>query len=295
MQVMQHFSTRAGALWLGLFTLISGVPLVLFDGVFQGLALTLLYASVNILLAAFALATRRAQLARAENQATAQALQAANQELRARAAQLEQLAVVRARHSLARDLHDSVTQTIFSLTLTTQSALLLQERDPAGLRAQLDRMEELAQGALAEMHQLISELRPEPAAAGGLEATLRRHLAERHLPQGLSVSLEVEGGQALSPAEEQGLFRIAQEALNNIVKHAQASQACLRLHLAEPLWMEIEDQGQGFEAPAAPRAGGGVGLASMRERALEIGWTLQLTTAPGAGTRVRVEKQTGGE
>jgi len=139
------------------------------------------------------------------------------------------------------------------------------------------------------MRVLISELRPEKVAEGGLVAALRRHLADRHLPESLAVSLEVEGDQPLTSAEEQGLFRIVQEALNNIVKHAQASEAHIRLHLIEPLWLEIEDQGQGFDSERA-RDSGHVGLASMGERAAEIGWNLHIITAPGAGTRIRVEK-----
>jgi signal transduction histidine kinase len=139
------------------------------------------------------------------------------------------------------------------------------------------------------MRVLISELRPEKVTEGGLAAALRRHLADRHVPESLAVSLEVEGDQPLSSAEEQGLFRIAQEALNNIVKHAQASEACIRLHLIEPLWMEIEDQGQGFDLVQV-RNSGRVGLTSMGERAAEIGWNLRIFTAPGAGTRIRVEK-----
>jgi signal transduction histidine kinase len=139
------------------------------------------------------------------------------------------------------------------------------------------------------MRVLISELRPEKVAEGGLVAALHRHLADRHWPESLAVSLEVEGDQPLNLAEEQGLFRIAQEALNNIVKHAQASQAHIRLHLIEPLWLEIEDQGQGFDSERA-RDSGHVGLASMSERAAEIGWNLRIITAPGAGTRIRVDK-----
>jgi signal transduction histidine kinase len=188
-------------------------------------------------------------------------------------------------------LHDSVTQTIFSMTLTTQSALLLLERDPGRVGAQLERLSQLAQNALSEMRVLISRLRPEKIAEGGLVAALRQHLADRHFPENLSIALQVEGDPLarLAPAEEQSLFRIAQEALNNIVKHAQASQARIRLHLAEPFWMEIEDQGQGFDLQRA-RNSGRVGLVSMHERAAEIGWKLQVITAPGAGTRIRVEK-----
>jgi len=289
MQIMQRISSRPGAVWIGLFTPLMTLPLVKTYGVAKGTAFALIYTAANAILASFAWATRRAQAASAQNQALAQELRAANRQLQDYAAQHEQLAVARERHRLARELHDSVTQTIFSMTLTTQSAALLLERNPGRVGAQLDRLSELAHNALSEMRALISELRPETIAEGGLIAALRRHLADCHMPENLAVSLEVEGDQSFAPAEEQGLFRIAQEALNNIVKHAQASQAHIRLHLAEPFWMEIEDQGQGFDLREA-RSSDRVGLASMAERAAEIGWRLQIITSPGAGTRVRVEK-----
>jgi signal transduction histidine kinase len=293
MQVMQRLQPRQGALVIGLFAPLTAAPLVKTYGASQALIFALIHTALNAFLAVYALATRRAQAARAQNQGLMQQLQEANRQLQAYSEQLERLAVTRERHRLARELHDSVTQTIFSMTLTTQSAVLLLDRDPSRLTAQLDRLTQLAQGALSEMHVLISELRPEKVAEGGLAAALRRHLADRPLPENLSVSLEVEGDPLarLPPAEEQGLFRITQEALNNIVKHAQASQACIRLHLAKPpWWIEISDQGQGFDLQQAHN-GGRVGLVSMRERAAEIGWDLQITTSPGAGTRIRVDKR----
>jgi signal transduction histidine kinase len=85
------------------------------------------------------------------------------------------------------------------------------------------------------------------------------------------------------------LFHIAQEALNNVLKHAGTSQARVRLHLREPFWMEIEDHGRGFDLQYTQRSGH-VGLVSMREWAVEIGWALQIETFPSAGTRVRVQK-----
>jgi signal transduction histidine kinase len=176
------------------------------------------------------------------------------------------------------------------MTLTTQSALLLLERDLNRVGAQLERLNQLAQGALVEMHTLISELRPEQIVGGGLVAALRQHLNSRQFPDGLSVALEVEGDLVLPFIEEQGLFRIMQEALNNIVKHARASQASLRLHMAEPYWIEIGDDGQGFDSQQAQGAGR-VGLASMRERAAEIGWILHIQSTPGEGTHIRVEKK----
>lgn len=297
MQVMQRFTLRSGALWLGSFTLLMALPLVINDGLSEGIALTLVYTAVSVFLGSYALATQRAQTARARAQALAQELQETNHQLQAYSTRLEQSAVTRERHHLARELHDSVTQTVFSMTLTTQSALLLLDRDPGRVGAQLDRLNDLAHSALSELRMLISELRPEKVAAGGLATALRQHLTERHLPESLAVSLEIEGNHPLGPAEELGLFRIAQEALNNIVKHAQASRAQIRLHLAEPFWMEIEDQGQGFNLQQARddgRAGGQVGLVSMGERAAEMGWSLQVITSPGVGTRIRVEKPSGG-
>jgi signal transduction histidine kinase len=290
MQAMQRLNPKPGALWIGLFTPLTALLLLKPYGAFQAIALAVIYTALNIFVASYALATRRAQAARAQNQALALELQEANRKLQAYSKQLEQLAVTRERHRLARELHDSVTQTIFSMTLTTQSALLLLDRDPRQVSAQLDRLHQLSQSALAEMRVLISELRPEKVTEGGLVAALRRHLADHRVSESLAVTLEVEGDQSLSSAEEQGLFRIAQEALNNIVKHAQASEACIRLHLTGPLWwMEIEDRGQGFDLERA-RSSGHVGLSSMRERAAEIGWNLRIITTPGAGTRIRVEK-----
>ena len=293
MQVMQRLQPRQGALVIGLFAPLTAAPLVKTYGASQAFIFALIHTALNAFLAVYALATRRAQAARVQNQSLVQELQGINRQLQAYSKQLERLAVTRERHRLARELHDSVTQTIFSMTLTTQSAMLLLDRDPGRVGAQFDRLTQLAKSALSEMHMLISELRPEKVAEGGLIAALRRHLADRPLPENLLVSLEVEGDPLarLTPAAEQGLFRIAQEALNNIVKHARASQACIRLHLAEPpWWIEIDDNGQGFDLRQA-RNGSRVGLVSMRERAAEIGWDLQITTSPGVGTCVRVEKK----
>jgi signal transduction histidine kinase len=290
MQIMRRFSPKVGAIWIGLFALLTALSLARLYGAPQALTFALIYTAVNTFLAYYSLTAYHARAARAQNLALGQELQATNRQLQTYAKQIEQMTVVQERHRLARELHDSVTQTIFSMTLTTQSALVLMERDPGRLRSQLDRLTQLAQSALAEMRVLISELRPAKVAEGGLAAALRRHLADRWRLETLSVSLEVEGNGRLAPAEEQGLFRIAQEALNNIVKHAQASQACIRLHLVEPFWMEIQDQGRGFDLSQAQNSGR-VGLASMRERAEEIKWNLQITTSPGAGTCIRAEKE----
>lgn len=295
MQAMRRFPPQQGARWIALFALLLLWPLTRTYGLWQGLAYTLIYSAGSALFASYALAIQAAQAAHAANRDLLTRLEDANRQLQRYAAQQERAAVTRQRAALARDLHDSVTQTIFSMTLTAQSALLLLERQPERVSSQLDRLHDLAQSALAAMRTLVSELRPPPLAAG-LAAALRQHAAQRQVTDNLTVELEVLGepGAHLSPAEEQGLLRIAQEALNNVVKHAGVAQACIRLHLVEPLWMEITDRGQGFAAEQTG-PGRGLGLVGMRERAAEIGWRLTVDSAPGGGARIRVEKaETGG-
>jgi signal transduction histidine kinase len=288
MQVMLRLSSGIWVVWISLCALATTLLLLKSYGG-QAYALVLIYTAGSLFYGFYAKATRQAQITRVENLTLAGELQEANQKLQAYSAQMEQLVIARERNRLARDLHDSVTQTVFSMTLTTQSALLLLEREPARVGAQLDRLSQLTRNALSEMQLLISELKPEEAKGEGLVADLKRYLVGGHFPEDLSIGLEVQGEQTLGQAEEQSLFRIVQEALNNVVKHAQTRKAQVRLHLIEPMWIEIEDQGRGFDLGQA-QSGGRLGLHSMRERATEIGWNLQIRTSPSTGTCVRVEK-----
>jgi len=290
MQVMQGLNSKVGAVWIGVFFILFGYPIIRFEGVREGVIRVLLFGSVIIFLSAYSWATSRAQEAYTQNESLMHQLQAANLELESHSNTLKQLGVAHERQRLRRELHDSVTQTIFSMTLTSQSALLLIERDPSRVGAQLERLNQLAQSALTEMHILISELRPEQQTGSGLLAEIRQDLERRHIPEGLSVSLDVEGDQGLSEKEDQGLFRITQEALNNVVKHAHATNSCIHLHRGEPFWIEIEDNGHGFNLEQA-QGSGRLGLASMRERADEINWNLTIQSSPEAGTHIRVEKK----
>jgi signal transduction histidine kinase len=290
MQVMQRLSSKIWIWggWIGLCALATTLLLLESNGN-QAFALVLIYTAGNVFYGFYAKATRQAQITHAENLALARELKEANQKLQAYSAQMEQLVVARERNRLARDLHDSVTQTVFSMNLTTQSALLLLEREPAKVGFQLERLSQLARNALSEMQLLISELKPEETRSVSLVGKLKRYLAGGHFPEDLSIDLEVQGELHLGQAEEQSLFHIVQEALNNIVKHAQTCKAQVRLHMTEPMWIEIEDQGQGFDLEHVQNSGR-LGLHSMRERATEIGWDLQIRTSPGVGTCVRVEK-----
>lgn len=290
MQAVQELTPRFGWACIGLGFILTFMTLLGTSGPFQALALAAGVTAFSVFAAAFLLASRRAQKAQEENQSLANELQGANRHLQALVKQQEQLAGMHERQLLARELHDSITQTIFSMNLTTQSALLLLERNPVGVAEQLDRLDQLARNALSEIQLLIFRLIPENATPGGLEAALRKHLADRLRLENLEVVMQVEGDRPLDPREEQNLFHIAQEALNNIVKHAGVNQAAIRLNLEGLPCLEIEDRGSGFDYRQA-KENGQLGLAGMRERAAEIGWTLRVDSGLGQGTRIRVFKE----
>jgi len=288
MQVVRNHTPRVTAFGIGLSALMNFFGLLQPVGVIQALALTMIYAAINIFLVATIASANRAVIIQERQRALADELLEKNRTLENYSNTVQQLAAGRERQRLARELHDSVAQTIFSMTLATQSARFLEHRDRQQLRSQLDRLDHLVQSALSEMQILITQLAPETQGGSFLD-TLRRHLAERKQSDNLSVTLEIEGCQTLTSSEEASLFRIAQEAMNNVVKHARTATATLRLHLDDPLWMEVEDRGVGFN-PEQARGGERIGLAGMRERAVEIGWELNIRSAIGQGTRIRVRK-----
>jgi len=296
MQALQRFG-RLGALWLVAFT-----PLMLFAflgdyKLAQAVTLTLVYTAVNVILGLYAFAARRAEQARNRNRAVGQELELANAELAEYVEHVESLAVAEERHRVARELHDSVTQTIFSMTLAGQSAAILLPREPTKADEQLERLRQLAESALAEMRLLVSELKPDAIGGGSLVEAIRRDV-DRRQSDGLSVMFDVQEApfepdtKPLSAAEETALARIAREALNNVVKHAGTSEATILLRLGGRPTLEIRDQGRGFEPLGAP-GGSGMGLKSMSERAAEIGWVFEMQSTPGQGTRVVVQRLVG--
>jgi signal transduction histidine kinase len=204
--------------------------------------------------------------------------------------QTREYAVVEERNRLARELHDSVTQSLFSVTLLSEAALNLLDRDPAKARERLERASELAQGALAEMRALIFQLRPMTLQEEGLLSALKKHLNAVHSRDGHVVELQVTGSARRLPAPvEEASFRIIQESLNNVIKHAESERARVELDFgAECLRVSVIDTGVGFD-PAARRQTGKLGMVSMRERAEAAGGTLRVESAPGQGTKVRAE------
>ena len=204
--------------------------------------------------------------------------------------QTREYAVVEERNRLARELHDSVTQSLFSVTLLAEAALSLLDRDASKARERLERANELAQGALTEMRALIFQLRPMTLQEEGLLSAVKKHLAALHSRHGRVVQLRVTGDVRRLPADiEEAAFGIIQESLNNVVKHAAAAQAQLELQFEpELLRVRTVDTGVGFD-PAVPGRPDALGMASMQERAQSVGGHLMVDSAPGRGTRVAAE------
>jgi signal transduction histidine kinase len=204
--------------------------------------------------------------------------------------QAQQLAVVEERQRLARDLHDSVTQALYGMTLYSEAAagqLSLGHVDRVA--EHLRELQNTAREALTEMRLLIYELRPPVLAEEGLVAALQDRLLAVEDRIGLKTDLQVEGEIRLAPETEEGLYRIAQEALNNALKHAQARNITVTLHQFGPIaTLKVIDNGIGFD-PAMVRNKGGVGLTAMQERAAELGATLMVESSPGEGTQLKVE------
>ena len=222
------------------------------------------------------------------------ALAIGNAQLRER---VQQMAVVGERNRLARDLHDAVTQTLFSASLIAEALPSLYEADPDDGRQMLAELRQLSRGALAEMRTLLLELRP----AGVCEANfpeLLRQLTEAIAGRiGHPVTLHVQGQGDFPPDVQVAFYRVAQEALNNVIKHARASKVSVILLIvtaAEQLDsanLQIIDDGVGFDLENIPQ--NYLGLKIMRERANAIGGRLIVDSKPGVGTNIKMTWRAG--
>lgn len=213
------------------------------------------------------------------------ALAIENARLRTKA---EQSAVAAERSRLARDLHDAVTQTLFSASLIAEVLPRLWERKPEEGIKRLEELRQLTRGALAEMRTLLLELRPSALLEAEL-GELFRHLADAFTSRArVQVEYSIEGNVNLPPDVKIALYRIAQEALNNIAKHAEATQAELSILCQDnSLSMTIRDNGRGFNpAKVSPDH---LGMGIMKERADNIGASLTVISQIGEGTQVMVD------
>lgn len=201
--------------------------------------------------------------------------------------QAQQLAVLTERQRIARELHDSVSQALYGIGLGARTARALLDRDPAKAIEPLEYILALAEGGLAEMRALILELRPDSLEREGLVAALGKQAAALRARHGLEVETVLGEEPDLPLEAKEGLYRIAQEALNNTVKHAQASRTAIRLQQERgELVLSVQDNGIGFDPQR--EYPGHMGLHTMRERVEKMGGVLHIESAQGQGTQMRV-------
>jgi signal transduction histidine kinase len=197
-----------------------------------------------------------------------------------------ELSAVEERARLARELHDAVSQKLFSIRAHARAASVLAERDPTRAAVAMSAVSELAAEAQAELRAVIEGLAP--PALDGLVASLRRYADLAGRAHGVRVSVTERSVPPLDPTTEVALYRVAQEALHNALRHSGGRCVTISVSGASRrIVLEVTDDGSGFDPLSAQ--GGGLGLASMRQRAATAGGTVQVVSAPGQGTTVRLE------
>ena len=208
-----------------------------------------------------------------------------------------ELSIVEERNRIAHELHDAVSQKLFSLRLTAEAAATVLPRDPARAGAELATVRRLAAEAADELRAIVVGLRPVDLAGDGLDVALRKQVELLDRVHGATVRFVADPVPRLPNGREEAVYRIAQEALHNALRHGAPTQVDVRLAVENStLTLEVIDDGQGFDPDAsAPRAAESrLGLASMRERARAAGGQLTVMSRPGAGTAVRMEVPTVG-
>ena len=201
-----------------------------------------------------------------------------------------ELSVLDERNRLARELHDAMTQTLFSLRLTVEAAASLLPGDPARAGEELATARRLLDATFTELRELVFELRPPALEADGLAATVAKHLDVVGRAHGLRVAVSATGEARLDTGVERELFRIVQEAVANAVRHARASTLEVSLVFAGAgASATVRDDGVGFDPAARAVRSRHLGLTSMRERAAALGGGMAVESAPGRGTSVRVD------
>ncbi len=201
-----------------------------------------------------------------------------------------ELAMLTERHRIARDLHDAVAQTLFSLRLTAEAAATLVHRDPDRAAAELREVTALAAQASVDLRQVVAELRPPELAEQGLVETLRSRAALLDRVHTATVSFTSQGVPRLSTRAEETVLRVAEESLHNALRHARAQRIEISLTTdGDAVTLEVGDDGVGLAA-TEPRehARASLGLASMRDRARSVGGRFHIAARPAGGTQVRL-------
>jgi signal transduction histidine kinase len=199
-----------------------------------------------------------------------------------------ELSILAERNRLALELHDAVSQKLFSLVLTAEAANTQLGRDDDAARVHVSRLQALAREALDELRTLILELRPPELERDGLCGALRKHVdAVRRLHRDVDVELDIDDAVPGDGRRDREVLRVAQEALQNAVRPSGAGRIAVRL--GGDLFLEVSDDGAGFDPDDPALRSRRLGLTSMEERAQRIGARLSVRSAPGEGTTVRLE------
>ncbi|MEU2153413.1 GAF domain-containing sensor histidine kinase [Streptomyces sp. NPDC019396] len=201
-----------------------------------------------------------------------------------------ELTIAEERSRLAHELHDAVSQKLFSLRLTAQAAAALVDRDPVRAKGELQQVALLAAEATDELRAAVVELRPAALDEDGLVNTLRTQIQVLDRAHTARVTFDAVGVRALPAAQEEALLRVAQEALHNALRHSGAGLVAVSLgRRGQGAVLSVRDDGKGFEPASVRRAGRHLGLVSMRDRAGGVGGTLTVESAPGEGTTIEME------
>jgi signal transduction histidine kinase len=201
-----------------------------------------------------------------------------------------ELTIAEERSRLAHELHDAVSQKLFSLRLTAQAAARLVDRDPARAKGELRRVAALAAEAADELRAAVVELRPAALDEDGLVATLRTQIQVLDRAHTARVTFTADGVRALPSAQEEAMLRVAQEALHNALRHSGARRVDVTLERrGGKAVLRVADDGRGFDPHSVRRAGRHLGLVSMRDRANGVGGRLTVESAPGKGTTIEME------
>ncbi|ATL26724.1 GAF domain-containing sensor histidine kinase [Streptomyces formicae] len=201
-----------------------------------------------------------------------------------------ELTIAEERSRLAHELHDAVSQKLFSLRLTAQAAAALVDRDPSRAKGELQQVATLAAEAADELRAAVVELRPAALDEDGLVATLRTHTQVLHRAHSARVTFESNGVRALPASQEEAMLRVAQEALHNALRHSAAGHVAVVLEKrGAGAVLRVIDDGSGFDPTAIRRAGRHLGLVSMRDRADGVGGRLTVESEPGKGTTIEME------
>jgi signal transduction histidine kinase len=280
---------RKAITWIGIFAIAIIIGQLTQFEFPNGLPFTFLYLAGLFFVASFSTTMLRTNEARIQSDRLLDELQQTHDQLQNYAGQAEELATAKERNRLARELHDSVAQTLYGLTLQAEAAareLKTGQTDKAA--EQLREIRDSAQQSLQETRLLIFELRPPILEQEGLASALRTRLESVESRSGLKTQIQLQELKQLPAKVEAGLYGVSNEALNNVLKHAHATEVKVSLKKeSNKIILEIQDNGVGFDITSA-KSQSGMGLKGMQERAEQFGGNLQIKSGT-SGTTIRVE------